>query len=70
MNEKEIIELFEFLVELKGEKVVPEKMLREHDKYINTLKTLIADKDFGKSNKNKNLLVKILAFLIKVFGPD
>lgn len=68
MNEKEIIDLFEFLVELKGEKVVPEKMSREHDKHINSLKILIAQRDFDRSEKNKNLIVNIIVFLIKIFS--
>ncbi len=67
MNEKEIIDLFEFLVELKGEKVVPDKMSREYDNHINSLKVLIVQRDFDRTEKNKSLLVNIIAFLIKIF---
>ena len=64
---KNILDIFQLLVELKNEKSVPEKYEKELDRCINHLKEIIEKDGFDTLKINWSLIVQIIAVLEAYF---
>lgn len=64
--EERIIELFRLLVELRGSKKVPKKYKKELERCISFVDEII--KDPRSLDKKRNVISRIIAFIIKVLN--
>lgn len=68
MKKEELIDLFQFLVELNNNKKIPKKYKKELERNINFLKAVIQDPESGK--KDKKGFAKFIGFVLKIINSS